>query len=105
MSSGEHLVDDGVQFASALEVVAERLLDDDSSPLTVLGLREARRRQLLEHLRKRVGRNRKVETVIAADTTFVVERCQRVGQVLEASASSKLPSTNRIPSASLSQTS
>lgn len=40
---GEHLVDDGVQFASALEVVAERLLDDDSSPLTVLGLREARR--------------------------------------------------------------
>ena len=80
---GEHLVDDGVQFASALEVVAERLLDDNSSPLTVLGLREARRRQLLEHLRKRVGRNRKVETVIAADTTFVVERGQRVGQVLE----------------------
>lgn len=52
---GEHLVDDGVQFASALEVVAERLLDDDSSPLTVLGLREARRRQLLEHLRNALG--------------------------------------------------
>ncbi len=79
----EHLVDNGVELFRALQIVAERLLDDHSPPL-VLGLvRETRARQLLAHHRERRRRNGQVERVVAVCTALLVQLTERVTKFVE----------------------
>ena len=62
----EDLRDHVGKLARRLEVVSERLLDDDASPFATLSLVEARVRQVLGDDREVRRRNGQIEGVVAA---------------------------------------
>ena len=81
---GEDAVDHVVELLCAVQVVAERLLDDHAAPpVACCGPGQPGLRQLLAHRRERLRRNRQVEGVIAAGAALGVELLQRLGQPLE----------------------
>ena len=92
----EDLGQDVVQLPGALQVAAERLLDDDPAPGPAGGpgllaqrrrvgvrVREAGPLELLHHHRERFGRDRQVEGVVAARTALGVQAADGLGQVVE----------------------
>ena len=80
---GEHAVDHSVELFGALQVVAERFLDDHPTPAAVLGTCQPRLLQLLAHHLEGLRRNRQVERVIAVGAALGVKLLQRLGQPLE----------------------
>src|SRR5271166_323882 len=76
----EDRVDHVVEITCALQVVAERLLDDDPAPSIVLRAGQPGLVQLFAHHRERLGRDRQVEGVVAADAALGVELLERLGQ-------------------------
>ena len=72
-----------VELARAAQVVAEGLLDDDPAPPVLLRAGQPGLVQLFAHHWERLGRDRKVEGVIAADAALGVELLQRLGQPRE----------------------
>ena len=79
----EDRVDHVVEIACAFQVVAEWLLDDDPAPPVVLRTGQPGLVQLFAHHRERLGRDRQVEGVVAADAALGVELLQRLGQPRE----------------------
>ena len=77
---GEDGVDHLVEFACAVQVVAERLLDDHPAPPAVLRAGQPGLVQLFAHHRERLGRDRQVEDVVAAGAALGVELLQRLGE-------------------------
>ena len=80
------LVEDGrdvaVQGAGALEVVAERLLDDDPAPGVLLmpGVDQARLAQLLDDRGEELGRDRQVIDPVALGAVRLVDALERLFQ-------------------------
>ena len=74
---GKDAVDHFVEIARAVQVVTERLLDDNPAPAVLLGFGQPGLVQLLADRRETLRRNGEVERVIAADTPFGVELVQR----------------------------
>ncbi len=70
---GEHLTDNGIELACALEVVPEGLLDHHAAPRAVAFRGQTRTRQLPAHHGEGVRGDRQVERVVAARTAFAVE--------------------------------
>ena len=92
----EHRVQDGVQLAGALQVVAERLLDHHPAPRAAAGpgllavrrgvavrVGQAGPLQLLHHDRERLGRDGQVEGVVAAGAALGVQLGDALGQRVE----------------------
>ena len=74
----EHRLDDVVQLAGRLQVVAERLLDDDPAPLLAVLRRQPGPRELLGDHREELRRDRQVERVVAAGAADPVQVGDRV---------------------------
>src|SRR6202021_3809272 len=72
-----------VEIAGTVQVVTERLLDDNPAPAVVVSLGQPGLVQLLADRRETLGRNGEVERVIAADTPLGVELVQDLGQPRE----------------------
>ena len=106
-SSGKTSLTILLSSLARLQVVAERLLDDDAAPL-----RRARvwarpgALELLDHRRERARRDRQVERVVAARAALLRRGRATVSEpgCRTPASSSKVPCTNRKPSASRSQT-
>src|SRR3984885_3287560 len=76
-------VDHFVEIAGTVQVVTERLLDDNPAPAVVLSSGQPGLVQLLADRRETLGRNGEVERVIAADAPVGVELVQDLGQPRE----------------------
>ena len=81
----EDAVDRRVELTGALQVVAERLLDDHPAPAALLLVGQAGLVQLLAHHLKRLGRDGQIERVVAADAPFSVQFLELLGQPPERS--------------------
>jgi len=80
---GKDAVDHFVEIAGTVQVVPERLLDDNPAPAVVVSSGQPRLVQLLADRRKTLGRNGEVERVIATDAPLGVELVQDLGQPQE----------------------
>ena len=76
-------VDHVVEIARALEVVAERFLDDDPAPPVFLRAGQPRLVQLFAYHGERLGRDRQIERVVAAGAALGVQLVQGLGQPRE----------------------
>jgi hypothetical protein len=73
-----------VEVTGAGQVVAERLLDHDSTPLVrVVGFGQSGACQLLAHDAEELGWDRQVERVVSAGALLIVEGMHRLGQPVE----------------------
>ena len=79
----EHLGDHAVELLGAGQVMAERFFDDDATPGTLGGFRQAAVGQLAGDLREGARRYGHVERVVAAGTAVAVEFGHGVGQAFE----------------------
>ena len=80
---GKDAVDYFVEIAGTVQVVTERLLDDNPAPAVVVSSGQPGLVQLLADRRETLGRNGVVERVIAADAPLGVELVQDLGQPRE----------------------
>ena len=80
---GEDLVHDPVELNRALEVVAERLLDDHPAPLVTVLCGQTGAGELLEHHRERARRDGQVEGVVAAGTADPVQVADGLRELVE----------------------
>ena len=69
----KHIVHDLVQLLCALEIVAERLLDDDPAPRTCVVRRQSRSPQFVNDGWEEARRNRKVESVVPVRATDAIK--------------------------------
>ena len=79
----EDALDDVVELARALEVVAERLLDDHPAPGVGVGLAQPGALELLADHGERRRRDREVEGEVAARAALVLEVLDRLGEQVE----------------------
>ena len=79
----EDLAQRVVELARRLEVVAERLLDDDAPPAAVASLRQAVLLELLDDVAEELRRDREVEGVVAGGPAGLVELLDRTAELVE----------------------
>ena len=79
----EHAVEDGVELAGRLQVVAEGLLDDDPAPAVGLRLGEPVLLELPHDVAEERRRDGQVERVVAAGAADLVELLDRAAQLVE----------------------
>ena len=79
----EDVLDDGVELARRLQVVAERLLDDDPAPRPRLRVESPERSSCWQTVANDDGRDRQVEGVVAAGAALLVELGDHLGEQVE----------------------
>ena len=103
---GEDVLDDGVELARRLQVVAERLLDDDPPPRPRRRVESPERSSCWQTVANDERRDRQVEGVVAAGAALLVELGDHLGEQVEGRRRRRsVPGTKRMPSASVRQTS